>query len=185
MAVGARELGEHERVEAVALAARRAEARAHRGDLVGMHGDHLQPGVQQPVDQQPVRALNGDQPHPELDQARAQRLDPALIMAIATPLDDPAVAVGNASGVFFAGPIDASEATLVHDSSLQPVMLTAAGGEVPWRVLIDGALRARLPVAAQGTSTDRREALVSLWPSTRASAFGALPAAAGTTKDDQ
>ena len=51
-------------------------------------------------------------PHPELDQARAQRLDPALVMAIATALDDPAVAVGNAGGVLFAGPIDPGEATL-------------------------------------------------------------------------
>ena len=129
--------------------------------------------------------LAGLLPSEELEKARTQRRDPALVMAIATPLDDPAVAVGDARGVFFAGPIDASETTLVHDSSLQSMILTAAGGEVPWRVLIDGALRARLPVAAQGTSTDRREALVSLWPSTRASAFGALPAAAGTTKDDQ
>jgi hypothetical protein len=64
-------------------------------------------------------------------------------------------------------------------------MLTAAGDEVPWQVLIDGALRARLPVAAQGTSTDRREALVSRWPSKRASAEGALPTAAGDTEDDQ
>jgi hypothetical protein len=63
--------------------------------------------------------------------------------------------------------------------------LTVAGGEVPWRVLIDGALRARLPVAAQGTSTDRREALVSRWPSDRASTLGALPTAAGLTEDDQ
>ena len=136
-----------------------------------MHGHHLQPGVQQPLDQQPVRALDRDQPHAELDQPRAQRLDPALVMAIAAPLDDPAVAVGDASGVLLAGPIDPGAATLVHDSSLRPVTLTAAGGEVPWRVLIDGALTARLPVASSGTSTDRREALVSHWPSARASAL--------------
>jgi hypothetical protein len=108
----------------------------------------------------------------------------ALVMPVAAPLDDPPIGVDHADGVLLIGPIDSSEG-ITDDSSLQPTTLTAAGGEVPWRVLIDGALRARLPVAAQGTSTDRREALVSCWPSTRASAVGALPATAGTTEDDQ
>jgi hypothetical protein len=105
-------------------------------------------------------------------------------MTVTTPFDDPAVSVDHAHGVFLASPVDASEVTS-HDSSLQPLMLTAAGGEVPWRLLIDGAQVARLPVAALGTSTDRREALVSCWPSARASELGALPTAAGTTEDDQ
>jgi hypothetical protein len=63
--------------------------------------------------------------------------------------------------------------------------LTTIGGEVPWRVLIDGALAAQLPVATQDTSTERREALVSCWPSARASTLGALPASADTPEDDQ
>jgi hypothetical protein len=185
VAVGARELGEHERIEAVALAARRAEARSHRGELVGMHRDHPQAGVQQPLDQQPVRTLDRDQRHVERDQPRAQRRDPALVMPVTATLEDPPVAVDHTDRMLLAGPIDPSEATLLHDVSLHPMTLTAAGGEVPWRSLIDGALTAQLPVAAQGTSTDRREALVSCWPSARASAVGALPAAAGTTEDDQ
>ena len=76
MAVGARELGEHERVEAVALAARGAEPGAHRGDLVGMDRDHVQARVEQPLDQQPVRTLDGDQHHPELEQAAHSALIP-------------------------------------------------------------------------------------------------------------
>jgi hypothetical protein len=89
MTVGARQLGQHERIEAVALAARGAEPGPHRGDLVGMHGDHPQTGVQQPLDQQPVRALDRDQRDLERDQPRAQRPDPALVMAVAAPLEDP------------------------------------------------------------------------------------------------
>ena len=42
VAVGTSELGEHEAVEAVALAARVAEAGAHRSDLVGVDRDHRQ-----------------------------------------------------------------------------------------------------------------------------------------------
>jgi hypothetical protein len=52
-------------------------------------------------------------------------------------------------------------------------------------VLIDGALTVRLPVAAQGTSTDRREALVLCWPSARASDVGAALTTVGNTEDDQ
>jgi hypothetical protein len=58
VSVGAGELGEHERVEAVALAAGGAEPRAHRGDLVGVDRDDPKAGVEQPLDQQPVRALD-------------------------------------------------------------------------------------------------------------------------------
>ena len=108
-----------------------------------MHRDHPQAGVEEPLDQRPTRSLERHQLDCELDQPRAQRLDPALIMPVAASL------------------------------------------EVPWRVLIDGALRVRLPVAAQGTATDRREALVSYWPSARTSDAGALPTAAGIPEDDQ
>jgi hypothetical protein len=47
------------------------------------------------------------------------------------------------------------------------------------------SLTARLPVATQGTSTERRKAPVSSWPSARASADGGLPTPAGNTEDDQ
>jgi hypothetical protein len=97
---------------------------------------------------------------------------------------DAPIGVDHAAGVLLAGPVDPREATLTHDPS-SPDTLTVAGGEVPWRSLTDGALTAQLPVAAQGTSTDRREALVSSWPSERASDLGALPTAAGTQEDDQ
>jgi hypothetical protein len=149
-----------------------------------MHGDHRQAAVEQPLDQKPVRALDGDQLGPELEQSRAQRGEPALVVAVAAALQDPPLAVDDAAGVLLAGPVDPSETTITHVCSLRPA-LTVAGGEVPWRVLTDGALTARLPVAARGTSTERREALVSCWPSARASDAGALPTSAGTKEDDQ
>ena len=47
-------------------------AARNRGRLaatwLGWIGDHAQAGVEQPLDQQPVGALDGDQQHPELDQ---------------------------------------------------------------------------------------------------------------------
>jgi hypothetical protein len=105
-------------------------------------------------------------------------------MAIATSFNDPSIGIDDTDSVLLTGPIDASEPALSHDSSRRST-LTVAGGEVPWRVLTDGALPARLPVATRGTSTERREALVSSWPSARASDTGALPTSAGTTEDDQ
>lgn len=48
--VGARELAEHEGVEAVGLAARRPEALPGGLDLVGMDRQHLDPGGQQAPD---------------------------------------------------------------------------------------------------------------------------------------
>src|SRR3954471_9735177 len=148
VAVGARQLGEHEAVEAVALAARGTEPRSHRRDLVGMNRDHRQAGVEQPLDQQPIRPLDRDQHHPERDQPRAQRLDPTLLMTVTAALDDPPATVDHAHRVLLAGPIDPREITLLHHhSSVRPI-LTVAGGEVPWWwSLTDGALMARLPVA--------------------------------------
>jgi hypothetical protein len=86
--------------------------------------------------------------------------------------------------MLLSGPIDASKTT-THNDFLSSSDLTGADGEVPSRLLTDGALMARLPVAAQGTSTNRRETLVSSWPSARASEIGVLPATVGNTKDDQ
>ena len=122
MAVGAGELGEHEAVKAIALAARHAVPRAHRLDLVGMHRDHRQPGIQQPLDQQPVGPLDRDQRHPEPQQPRAQRPDPGLVVTITATLHDPPALVDDAHRVLLAGPINPSEPTIRHDHhSLQPI----------------------------------------------------------------
>jgi hypothetical protein len=111
VAVGPRELGQHEAVKAVALTARGAEARAHRGDLVRVHGDHRQARVEQPLDQQPIRPLHRDQFHAIVHQPPAQRADPPLVMPVASTLHDPAVLVEHAARVLLAGPIHASKTT--------------------------------------------------------------------------
>ena len=80
MAVGARQLAQHERVEPVGLAARDAEPRASRGDLVGVNRQHPQPRVQQPLDQQPVRALDRHQLDLQAHQLPAQRPQPRLVV---------------------------------------------------------------------------------------------------------
>jgi len=83
--------------------------------------------------------------------SRAQRVDPALGVSVATTLDDPPIGIVDAHRVLLAGPVNSRKHRTPFD---RPGL--HAGEEVPWRALIGGALRARLPVAAQGTSTDRR-----------------------------
>ena len=78
--VGARQLAQHERVEPVGLAARWPESRAGRRHLVGVQRQHLEPGVEQPLDQHPVRALDRDQLNLEAHKLATQRLQPRLIM---------------------------------------------------------------------------------------------------------
>ena len=56
-----------------------------------MHRDHPQAGVEQAIDEQPVRALERDQLDGEADQPRAQRVDPALGVSVAATLDDPPI----------------------------------------------------------------------------------------------
>jgi hypothetical protein len=108
------------------------------------------------------------------DQPVAQRADAALVMPEPAALDDPLLGVDLVHGVFLAGPVDPGELPRAYDCSSRPT-LTVAGGEVPWWALTDDALTAQLPVATQGTSTKRREALVTCWPSQRASDVGAPP----------
>jgi hypothetical protein len=102
---------------------------------------------------------------------------------LAAALDNSTLSVIDADGALLAGPSDLSEAILTHNFSLRT--LTGTGGEVPWWSLANGALKARLPAATQGTSMERREALISSWPSARASDPGALPASAGPKEEDQ
>ena len=124
MAVGARELGQHEAVKHIALAARHAVSRAHRLDLVGMHRHHRQPSVQQPLDQQTVGPLERHQRHPQTHKPRAQRPDPGLVVTKSAALHDPPPLVDHAHRVLLAGPIHPGEPSLRHDHhapSNQPI----------------------------------------------------------------
>jgi hypothetical protein len=102
-------------------------------------------------------------------------------MTVTATLNDPSLAVDDADRVLLACPVDPGEHVNTSCARTSPI----AGGEVPWWSLTDGAPAARLHVATQGTSTERREALVSCWPSARASRVGAFPAPAGTKEDEQ
>jgi hypothetical protein len=78
--IGPRQFAQHERVKVVGLPARDAKPIPGRRDLVGMQRQHPQPGVQQPLDQQPVRPLHRDQRHLQAHQLPAQRPQPRLVM---------------------------------------------------------------------------------------------------------
>ena len=80
VAVGPRELAQHERVEPVRLPARGTKPRAGGRDLVGMDRHHPQPGVQQPLDQQSIRAFDRDQLHLQPHKRFAQGRQPALVV---------------------------------------------------------------------------------------------------------
>jgi len=76
--VGASQLAQHERVEPIRLAARRAEPHTRGRDLVRVQRQPCQPGVQQPLHQHPVRTLDRDPLHPRASPASctAQRSPP-------------------------------------------------------------------------------------------------------------
>ena len=78
--IGARQLAQHERVEPVGLAARRPEPRPRGRDLIRVQWQKPQPGIKQPLHQQPVRPLDRDQLDLEPQQLPAQRPQAVLIM---------------------------------------------------------------------------------------------------------
>jgi hypothetical protein len=164
--IGAAELAEHERVEAIGLARGRAEAIARGGELVGMDRQHADPGRQQPADQQPFGSLDRDARHAMADQQLDQRGNAGLVVREA-PLDEQlaAVCLSNANVVPFGGPVDAGDCGHAVCSQLG-LVFTQADREVPWRVLTGRPSMGRRPVAAPGAS-HRREALVSSGPSAR------------------
>jgi hypothetical protein len=61
--IGPRELAQHERVEPIGLPARDPGPVTSGRDLVRVQREHLQPRIQEPLHQQPVRPLDRDQHH--------------------------------------------------------------------------------------------------------------------------
>jgi hypothetical protein len=164
--IGAAELADHERVEAVGLARRGPEPVTRRRDLVGMDRDQRDARRQQPSDEQPFRALDRDALDAMVDQQLDQAADAGFVMREAS-LDDQlaAVLVGDTDVVPFGRPVDPGDCGHAVFSQLG-LVFTQADREVPWRVLIGRPSVGRRPVAALGAS-HRREALVSSGPSTR------------------
>ena len=140
MAVGARELAQHERVEPVGLAARGPEPVAGRRDLVGMHRQHPQPRVQQPLDQQPVGPLDRDQLNLQPQQRPAQRPQPLLVVRERGGQQLLARRVGHAARRACPTPNQRQRNYSHRYSFIGQVTSQRPDQEVPLRNLIDKAL---------------------------------------------
>ena len=139
MVVGARELAQHERVEPVGLTARGAEPGPRRCDLIRMHRQHPQPGVQHSLDQQPVRPLDRHQLNLEPQQRPAQRSQPTLVVRERRRQELLARLVAHTHVVLVRRPIDAG--VIPHSVLLRQVASSQRPDqEVPLRNLIDKAL---------------------------------------------
>src|SRR5207302_221881 len=115
------------------------------GAVLPQTPDHPAPGTPEDADRMLMGAAARAREGPE-------RLGGIAVgLSVATTLDDPPIGIVDAHRVLLAGPVNSRKHRTPFD---RPGL--HAGEEVPWRALIGGALRARLPVAAQGTSTDRR-----------------------------
>jgi len=182
--VGARELAEHERVEAIGLPAAGPEARARRCDLVGMDRHHAQPGIEQPLDQQAVGTLDRDEHHTRPYERVAQRTQAALVMSECRRQHLFTTAVLDEHIMLLTGPIHPR--IHLHDSLPSPVDHASQrpDREVPLRVLIDGPSTGLRPVAARGTSP-RREEQVSQWPFTGLATQALTRREPRHTEDDQ
>jgi hypothetical protein len=136
MAVGARELADHERVEPVGLAARDPEPGAGRGDLVGVQRQHPQPRVQQPLDQQPVRALDRDQLHLQPHERATQRPQARFIVRERGGQQLLARLVGDQHVVLLRRPVNTGVTSHLYSSSVRSPS-QRPDQEVPLRNLID------------------------------------------------
>ncbi len=116
----------------------------------------------------------------EPKQPRAQRPNPRLVVPVAPSFEDPALLVDHAHRVFLARPIDPSEPPVTyHPHSLHPAVVDSSRREEPWRLLTDGALRARPPVAAHwAPRRNVRRRWSKTGPLTGQAQSGALPTSA-------
>ena len=163
MDVGARQLAQHERVEPVGLAARDPEPRPRGRDLVGMHRQHPQPRVQQPLDQQPVRPLDRDQLHLQPQQRAAQRPQPLLVVRERGRQQLLARLVAHEHVVLVRRPINAG--VILHLVLLfGQVTSQRPDQEVPLRMLIDKALNGATSCCRLAAPHHRREGWSALGP---------------------
>jgi hypothetical protein len=129
-----------------------------------MNGDHDHARLQQPVDEDPIGALDRYPRDMKLDQLATERRDPGLVVRDEALAQPRAGLVDDAEGVFLARPVNSRN--VCHLPSSVGYLDCEAGHEEPLRVLIGWRSRAPRPVGASGAS-HRREALVSRGPSMR------------------
>ena len=182
VAVGPRELAEHERVEPVGLPAGGAEPRAGGDDLVRMDRHHPQPGVEQPLDQHSVRPLDRDQTAPSGAPARCTAPPTLARRARTSRPGSPRPSRQRRAGRASPTPNQRRRSYFPSERLHFGQDFTAPrpGGTVA------GAHRQALergyvllPLAAPH---HRREELVSSWPSQRASYLGSLPTVVEATR---
>ena len=166
--IGPRQLAQHERVKPVGLPTRRAKPITSRRDLIGMQRQDPQPGVQQPLDQQPVGPLDRDQRHLVAHQCAAQPPHPGLVVRERRGQNPLARLISDQHVMLLGRPIDARIGTSHQNiNSIQVRCLhSAPTKEVPLRMPIDRPSKwgyVLLPLAAPH---HRREGLVHERPST-------------------
>ena len=117
--VGARQLAQNERVKPVGLAAGDTKPIARGRDLVGMQGQHPQPRVQQPLDQQAIRPLDRDQLNPQPHQLPAQRPQPLLVMGERGRQQHLARRISDEHVVLLRRPVNAGVTSHLYSSSVR------------------------------------------------------------------
>ncbi len=172
VAVGAQHVGQQVGVEAVVLVAGRPVPSPQVLDLAAWDHDHLEPGVQQGLDDRAVGPLDRHPADLQLGQASGQA---AQVLAgvghLETGADLP-VGVQHAHHVQARGPVQPGQPGWCGSIHADPFRCGGSGRgrlhpPVPGRRgrrLTDRRLRARGPVAAQGVP-GRRASLNSSWPS--------------------
>ena len=179
MGVGSRQLGEHERIEAVGLAVGDRVALPRRLRLVGMHGDHGHACLQESVDEDPIGALDRHPLHIESDQFAAERGDSRLLVGdYSLPQARPGL-VDHAEGVLLAGPVDPCDVR--HRSSLGPLPSTPSRprgtvARAHWLALSGATPCWRFGCLAPSGGAGLTRAVYA------ASVLGALPAVVGSMR---
>jgi hypothetical protein len=153
--VGAGELGEHVSVEAVRLAAAATVAVTGGRQLIRMHGDDGDPGVEQPGDDQPVRLLARDPRHLQLAKAADEPLDPVLCMADPSLLEPSPVGIHDDQSVLLAGQVDSGRALLQALGRATSCRLTPPGGAGLTRAVCAASVEGALPAAVSYEPTLR------------------------------
>jgi hypothetical protein len=146
--IGTRQLTQHERVAPVGLAARGAESRPGGGNLVRVDRDHAKPGVEQPLDQHPVRPLDRDPHHLQPHKRPAQSLEPRLVVRERGSQQLLARFVSDEHVVLLRRPINAGAIAHLRSSSCGHTARQRRDQEVPLRALIDRPCTGLRPVAA-------------------------------------
>jgi hypothetical protein len=162
MVIGPCQLAQHERVKPIGLRARGPDAIAGRRDLIGVQRQDPQSGVQQPLDQQSVGPLDGDQRHLVAHECAAQRPQADFVVRERGGQDLLARLVGDQHIVLLGRPVDARIDTSHQNfnSNLVRSLQRRPDREVPVRMPIDRPSTPGYVLLPLAAPHHRREGLV-------------------------